>query len=134
MPKKKKSKAKIIEEAAVILQKYVRLVAADENGYVECVTCGAVKPWQEMQGGHFISRACLATKLMIENVHPQCPGCNGPKGGNIPRYTLYMIDMYGREFVEELIALKNTTTHYTKAEAYEKLEEVKELMKGLEER
>jgi len=134
MPKKKKkSKSQIIEDAAVIIQKYVRLVAADENGYVKCVTCDSVRPWQEMQGGHFVSRACLATKLMIENIHPQCPGCNGPKRGNLQRYTLYMEDMYGREFVENLLELKNTTTIYTKAEAYEKLEEAKELMKGLEE-
>ena len=117
------------------MQKYVRLKAADENGYVSCVTCGTTKLWNDgMQGGHFISRACIATKLMEENIHPQCSYCNGHLKGNPHKYTLFMEDTYGREFVEELISLKSTTTQYTKTEAYEKLEEVKELMKGLEER
>lgn len=130
----KKSKAKIIEEAATIMQKYVRLKAADENGYVSCVTCGVTKQWDDgMQGGHFIPRACLATRLMEENIHPQCSYCNGHLRSNPIKYTLYMEDMYGRDFVEHLESLRRTTTIYTKAEAYEKLEEVKELIKQLEE-
>ena len=130
---KNKSKAKIIEEAAVIKQKCVRLKAADENGYVTCVTCGTVRMWNDgMQGGHFISRTCLATKLMEENIHPQCSHCNGPLKGNLIKYTIYMVDMYGKVYVEHLYSLKSTTTHYTKTEAYKLLEEAKAELKQLE--
>lgn len=131
--KKKKSKATIIEEAATLMQKYVRLKAADENGYVSCVTCGITKMWNDgMQGGHFIPRKHIATKLMEENIHPQCSYCNGHLRGNMIKYTLYMEDMYGREFVEHLESLRQTTTHYTKTEAYELLEDVKQKLKELE--
>ena len=39
-----------------------------------------------------------------ENLHPQCPGCNTFRGGMLDKYTLYMIDTYGREIVEKLQA------------------------------
>ena len=43
-----------VEKAAVLLQRLVRLKAANENGYCTCVTCGVIKKWNdEMQGGHF---------------------------------------------------------------------------------
>lgn len=128
-----KSKAKIVEDAAKIVQKYVRLKAADENGYCTCVTCGKVDSWKSLQGGHFIKRKHIATKLMEENIHPQCGYCNGHLGGNDIKYTLYMEDMYGREFVEELESKRYEVTRYSIVEAREWLEEWKEKWKALSE-
>ena len=55
--KKTKSIAKLVDEAAVLLQLLVRLKAADDNGYVKCRTCDSVMHYKDgMQGGHFISR------------------------------------------------------------------------------
>lgn len=127
-----KKKAAIVEKAAEIMQKYVRLKAADENGYVSCVTCGTVKMWNDgMQGGHFIPRKHISTRLMEENIHPQCDYCNGYLRGNMIKYTLYMEDTYGRDFVEHLESLRHQTTHYTKTEALEWLEEAKEKLASL---
>ncbi len=123
--KKPKSMAKAVNEAAELLQKLVRLKAADSNGYVQCVTCGVQKPWQEMQGGHFISRVKTAHKLLEENIHPQCGKCNGYLRGNMVAYTLFMEDMYGREFVEHLLETQNQTKKYTKIE----IEEIKNELK-----
>jgi len=123
--KKQKSMAKVVNECAELLQKLVRLKAADSNGYVQCVTCGVKKPWQEMQGGHFISRVKTAHKLLEENIHPQCGKCNGYLRGNMVAYTLYMEDMYGRDFVEELLATQNQTKKYSRPE----IEEIKENLK-----
>ena len=53
-PKKKKTKTigKLTDEAATLLQRLVRLKAADDNGYVSCVTCGVTKRFDDgMQGG-----------------------------------------------------------------------------------
>ena len=124
MPKKK-TIAKLVDDAAVLMQKLVKLEAADSNGYVSCRTCGATKHWTEMQGGHFIGRKWTATKLMKENIHPQCPCCNGPLRGNMIQYTLFMQDMYGREFVEELETLKHQTKKYTRAEIEESTQDLK---------
>jgi len=101
-PKKQKTVAKLREEAAVLLQKLVRMKAADENGLAECVTCGKRQHYKEMDGGHFISRKWTATKLVEENVHPQCKGCNQYASGKYDDYALYMVDTYGIEMVREL--------------------------------
>lgn len=131
--RKPKSIAKLVEEAAVLLQLIVRLKARDENGYVSCVTCGATKLYNDgMQGGHYISRKWLATKLLEENLHPQCSACNGPRRGMPNEYTLYMIDMYGRDFVDELLVLKHQSKKYYKAEILEIISEFKLRIKELE--
>lgn len=134
---KKKTTAQIIDKAAEYLQKYVRLKAADSNGYVSCVTCGVTRIWNDrMQGGHFIPRGRTATKLLEENVHPQCDVCNGPFGGTAPgnpvAYTLYMEDMYGRDFVEDLQSQAKETKKYLRCEAEALLKEWREKVKEIE--
>ena len=113
--------AQEVEKAAVLLQRLVRLKAADENGYCTCVTCGVIKKkWNdEMQGGHFFERGRTATKLMVENVHPQCSGCNAFKmktTGGVLAYRRYMVDMYGEDGLDELEALSRKVKKYTRAE------------------
>lgn len=119
---KKKTIAQVVDSAATKLQKLVRLKAANENGLVQCVTCDKWAHWKDMQGGHFISRGSKKWKLVEENVHPQCPGCNGfgMKYGNAEAvYTTYMVDMYGRDFVDEMLRTKNEVKKYTRAEVEE---------------
>ena len=135
--KKKKLKpvGKLKEEASVLLQKLVRLKAADDNGYASCVSCGASKHWKELQGGHFIPRGNSATRLMEENIHPQCQGCNGfgmKYGDAEKQYTLYMIDMYGRDFVDELLEMKGQTHKWARVDLELQIKEFKFRVKELE--
>lgn len=115
---KKRTIAQEVESLAVLLQKLVRMKAADDAGYCQCVTCGVTRLWNDgMQCGHFVSRKYTATKLLEENIHPQCYGCNGPKAkdGTIQTaYTLFMSDTYGREFIDELVMMKGTPMKYTR--------------------
>lgn len=134
---KRKTIAKEIESAATLLQKLVRLKAADDNGYVSCVTCGKADHYSQLQGGHFIARRHKRWKLAEENVHPQCYGCNGfgMKFGNAEAaYTTYMIDMYGREFVDHMLATKTATTKYTREQVAEIVADFKEQIKHHERR
>ena len=124
--RKKKSIAKEVESAAVLVQKLVKLKAADFEGNCTCVTCGKRDHWSNFHGAHFISRKWLATKLMEENIHPCCPRCNGPLGGNMIPYTIFMIDNYGREFVETLEKLKHESRKYYRDE----VEEIKQDFKS----
>lgn len=103
------------------LQLLVRLEAANDEGYVRCVTCGIWRPWNDgMQGGHFIAKGDSSYwALEKENVHPQCSGCNsfGMKFGTAQiRYTLFMEDMYSKDKVEEMLACKKTTKKICKAD------------------
>jgi len=133
---KKKTTAKLLDECAALLQKIVRLKARDKDGYVKCVSCETTGHYKEMQGGHFIERKWTATRILEENIHPQCPSCNGGFGGkpkgNLRMYTLYMIDMYGKEWVEELEILKHKTKKYTRDELEEIKKDFKRQIKELE--
>jgi uncharacterized alpha-E superfamily protein len=118
-PKRKKlpSIAKLRESCAVLLQKLVRLKAADENGYCRCVTCNKPDRWQAMQGGHYLERGKHVTCLIEENIHPQCPRCNQwemKKTSGVLAYREYMVDMYGEDFVANLEWMAKGTAVYTR--------------------
>jgi len=136
MAKKLKSLAKVVDEVAVLLQKLVRLKAADENGMVKCSTCHKVKHWKDMQGGHFISRKYTAAKIREENINPQCRGCNlfGMKHDStvVLDYQDYMINMYGIETVEEMRALKHVPTKHNRLDLEDKKKEYKKLIAEME--
>lgn len=133
MARKKKTIAKLADECAVLLQKLVRLKAADKDGMVRCVTCGTRKHWKEMQGGHFIERGRLSTKLMEENIHPQCPGCNCFRmktASGVLDYRRYMVEMYGEDFVTEIEMLSRETKKYFRPELEDLKSELKDRIKS----
>ena len=132
---KAKPIGKLTDEAAVLLQKLVRMKAADDDGYASCVTCGVRKHWKELQGGHWIPRGNSSTKLMEENIHPQCAGCNGfgmKYGDTAHKYTLYMVDMYGRDEVERMIATKGKVHKWNRVDLMELIADFKQQIRELE--
>ncbi len=130
---KKKALPKVKKEAAEKLQMLVRLKAADDNGYCKCVTCDAVKPWNNgMQGGHFINRNKTKWFLSEENIHPQCDGCNGfgMKFHNKEIvYTLYMQEMYGVDFVQHMIDTKDEVIKLSRMDLEDNIADFKEQIK-----
>lgn len=118
-PAKKKppSIAKLVDDIAVLMQKLVRLKAANGEGYCRCVTCGNYYHWKAMNGGHFISRKYQATKIIEENLHPQCVSCNGfPDNFVFANYDEYMKATYGPEFVEELKLIAKRPASFNRAD------------------
>lgn len=88
--------------------KYIRLLKSDKNGMGICVTCGKKLHYKEAHAGHFQH----GLHFREDNQHIQCPRCNLFLSGNLSKYTLYMIDKYGREKVDELIREKNKIHKY----------------------
>lgn len=127
MPKSPRAKA------MDTLQKLVRVKAADEHGYCECWSCDSVHPWNEMDGGHFIPKGHSSYwALREENIHPQCKGCNGfgmKYGTAEARYTLAMVDYYGRDFVDEMEATKRNQVKFYKKDYVEMTKEWNEQIK-----
>ena len=70
-----------------------------------CVTCGG----SAENAGHFVHGVSL-TKLYLnpDIVHSQCISCNLWQSGNMAKYTLFMIDKYGRKEVDRLLKLKGS--------------------------
>jgi len=138
-PKKKlKSIARVVDDCALLLQRLVRLKAADSNGYAKCVTCGKVDHLNNLQGGHLIERGKTATKLVEENVHPQCGSCNGfgmkYKASVVLEYRRYMVGMYGEELVRDLEQLSKQPKKYSRQEVQELSDEFKRQIKEQETR
>ena len=130
---KKKTLPKLKKEALELKQLLVRVKAADDNGYCTCVTCGTVLLWNRgMQGGHFIVRSKTKWCLVEENLHPQCNGCNGfgMKYGNAEAiYTLYMQEMYGDDFVQNMIDTKDEIIKLSRFDLEDSIADSKEQIK-----
>jgi len=138
-PKRKKLKsiARVVDDCAVLLQRLVRLKAADSNGIVRCVTCDKHLHWSEAQGGHMIERGKTATKLVEEQVNPQCPGCNMYRmktASGVLDYRRYMVGMYGEELVRDLEQLSKQPKKYSRSEVEELSNEFKRQIKEQEAR
>jgi len=77
--------------------------ARDEiNGFFKCPTCGQIKPIDQADAGHYISRVKKAVKFDELNVHAQCRHCNRFQEGNHFIYRKWLIEKYGIEAVEAL--------------------------------
>jgi hypothetical protein len=113
------------------IQKLARVSAADDSGYCECVSCGTYAHYTEMDGGHFIPKGNSSYwSLRIENVHPQCKGCNGfgmKFGTAAQEYTKWMIDYYGRDFVDQMEADKGKPVKHYKRDYEDMTAEFNEL-------
>jgi len=85
-----------------VFSEYIRLSAADDNGIVQCVTCGSFHHWREVHCGHFIPRGRKPTRFNEMNAHVQCVRCNTFRHGEHDIYRLYLVNKYGKEAVEKL--------------------------------
>lgn len=112
-------KAKALEAAQLL----ARISSADDDGYCTCVTCGHTGKFNEgFDGGHFIAKGnCSFWMLDPRNIWPQCKSCNGNGmkfGNKEAAYTLWMIDNFGREFVDYMRSMEKEITKRT-AKDYE---------------
>lgn len=93
----------LIDKADTITSLYIRQKHADHAGNVSCITCGRVLHWKDSHCAHYIERAAKSTRWLEENLKPACPSCNVyRKEFHKREYTLAMIDLHGRAFVDEL--------------------------------
>lgn len=122
-PKKRViSRGQLVKRLDSVYSQYIRLKNADSEGYCICVTSGKRIHWKEIQNGHFYSRKYYATRWDDDNCHPQSVGDNIFLRGNYINYTRYMIDRYGREFVDELEVKAKSSVKISTPELREKIE------------
>jgi len=88
-----------------IFSRYIRLKHSN-NGYCKCVTCGAIKKWDDIDCGHFVKRGHMALRYDEYNAAPQCAKCNRFSGGMQDEYAAYIINTHGIEMFERLMRLK----------------------------
>jgi hypothetical protein len=120
------------------IQLLARISAADDNGFANCVSCGSSHHYKDMDGGHYIAKGHSSFwALEIENVHPQCKSCNGfgmKFGSASQNYTMWMIDYYGKDFVDNMLATTKNLKKLYKSDYDDMLKDFKAQIKEHEAR
>lgn len=123
----KKSIEKRLDTA---FSKYIR--ARDtKDGWGKCCSSGRLISYEQGDAGHFINRKWRSTRWHEENVHFQSIADNRFNEGNSAGYALFMIEKYGKERVEYLLALSRTTARFTDSEGELLIKEYRQKLKQL---
>jgi hypothetical protein len=130
--KKKPTLRGLKNKAWKLFSEWVRRKDSDEGGTCVCVTCRTPLYWKDAQAGHFVGGRTNAVLFHPDLVHVQCVACNIFRGGNYAAYTLFMLDRYGREKVEEFLALKHKVVKYTRSDLEELIADLKSKLENLE--
>jgi hypothetical protein len=74
-----------------------------------CITCGNRIPFKGSNAGHFISSRCNSVLFEEDLTFLQCYHCNVGLMGNYVPFTLKMIELHSKKWVEEKQQLKHQT-------------------------
>jgi hypothetical protein len=110
-PIKRRSKtdlAKLKEKLWQLCRKIVKLLYPHV-----CYTCGKplIDGSNDFHTGHFIPSSICSTVLryLLDNLRPQCSGCNVWKSGNWLAFENHLIKDLGKQFVADLKKLNQET-------------------------
>lgn len=102
--KKKKPKAKTrgreVKNYDTWFSRYIRILHANKQGMVQCVTSWQWFHRTKIQNWHFLSRSIYKYRWSEMNCHPQCYADNVLKKWNYIEYTLFMIKKHWIDYVE----------------------------------
>lgn len=92
-----------IEKLDKVFSLYVRLRDSRRYGfrYFRCISCGEIKPFDQMDAGHYISRNCMALRYSPQNVWGECKACNRFCGDHLIGYRKNLIIRLGEEAVRK---------------------------------
>jgi len=97
--------------------KYIRLRDAIKTTgdilYAKCITCGDVKPIEEMDAGHGIAGRMNSILFNEEICNAQCHKCNRQGGGELQMYKRILIDIYGQDKWDYWQSIKKNTVQYS---------------------
>jgi len=96
------TKPKLIKKLDAIFSKWVR-VRDSENWLITCVSCRKKIERKKAHNCHFLSRSNYNYRRDPRNTNAGCSGCNTYRPEyHLREYTIWMIDTYGRELVDEM--------------------------------
>lgn len=118
---RKLSRASLVKKADRVFSRWVRNHHS-QSGWADCVTCKRRFPVEQLHAGHFVKRSHMAVRWDERNVHPQCVACNTYRGGCQDEYAKFILDTYGGEVLNDLLALKHTIRKWSVGELRELIE------------
>ena len=94
--------AKEKKKLQAVINKWVRMSHANEEGMVQCYTCSAVKHYKEIDAGHAIPGLKNHCRYDVRIIRPQCSVCNRRKSGNLSVFIPKLMREIGAETFEEI--------------------------------
>ena len=96
------SKKELIKALDEDFSVFIRMSAANDNGYICCPTCGKTYHWKKMDCSHYISRHEHAVRWDERNVIAQCQSENRYQSGNIWKLRRVLVNRHGEKAVEQV--------------------------------
>ena len=112
-PKVDTERQKAIKKADTAFSQYIRARDIIFNGYFRCCSCNALKPFREMDCGHYIPRRFLAVRWDENNAHGECITCNRVDDKHMVGYKQFMLKKYGEQKVSYLRQKANLGGYYS---------------------
>lgn len=99
----------LISKLDRVFSAYIRLRDAMPNGYVRCISCGRIKPFSDVDCGHFHSRVHMSTRFDEMNCWAECRYCNRISSDHLISYQRNLIRKIGQDMFDILNAKAHTT-------------------------
>jgi len=136
MGKKRKTIGKLKADLDKIYNKYIRL-SKTVDGYANCISCGEVHPFENLDCGHFFAKKGYdGLRYDEDNTWPECRNCNRYEESHLIGYQDNLRIKIGEE---RLDALKERARQYKqgffkwdRSEIEEKIIYYKEKLKEFE--
>ena len=114
-PKASKSSSALVRKLDKTFSLYIRLRDSAPWGhrFFRCISCGQVKPFDQMDCGHFISRTHMATRFDTQNAHGECRYCNRFSADHLLAYQRNLEAKIGKQAVEMLMVRGRQTKKWS---------------------
>lgn len=131
---KKQSIPTLVRKLDEVFSKYIRLRDSRPFGYkaFRCISCGQVKPYDQMDCGHFIGRKNMATRFDENNCHGECRSCNRFSADHMIYYQRNLEQKIGVDKVDMIVARGHSTKKWTSWELEILITHYKEEVKRME--
>lgn len=111
---RKPSQATLTRKLDEVFSLYIRLRdSGPDHLYFRCISCGQIKPFEQMDAGHFIGRTHKSTRWDEDNVNGECRACNRMSADHIIYYQRNLEAKIGRQRVDLLLAKGKQTKKWS---------------------
>lgn len=124
-------KPDLVKRLDKVFALYIRLRDVMPSGYGKCISCGRIKPFSELDCGHFHGRTHMGTRFEEDNCHAECSFCNRMSSDHLIKYRDNLIQKIGIGRYERLNLLASSPKHWMDFELQEKIDYYRKEVKRL---
>ena len=131
--KKKTRKPDLVKKLDKIFSEYIRLRDSKIYGfrYFKCISCGKIKPYDQMDCGHFHSRTHMSTRFDPQNCNGECKACNRFSSDHLLGYQKHLIQKIGQRNYDLLNVRAHEKKQWHPFELEQLIKYYKALVEGL---